>query len=300
MRLRRVALGLAGLGLLIAAEGCRALGRSGPVPQAVATCRELSQQGLAACETGSWNEAEQLFRRAVAACPTDVEARRQYAEALWQRGAPIEAAAQLEQALQLDPQNPALHVRLGEMYLVMRDWQRAHQAAERGLSLDVHYGPAWALRGRLMLAEGQSERALADFLQALRYQPNNAPLLLDVAELYRQRGLPQRALTTLSHLAECYPPGEEPQQVLYLMGLAYAALERHDEAVEQLYAASVRGQPTAELMYRLAEAERQAGRPAAARANVQQALVLDPGHGPSQALFQQLGLATRPLPGLTR
>ena len=36
---------------------------------------------------------------------------------------------------------------------------------------------------------------------------------------------PERALETLQSLADCYTPAEEPQQVLYLSGLAYLALQ---------------------------------------------------------------------------
>lgn len=281
------------LGLLIA-SGCKLTGRRGPVPEAVAAARELSQQGVAANQQGRLEEAQQLFARAVEACPTDVEARRQLAESLWQRGDALEAVAQMEQALQLDPENVALLVRAGEMYLVMRDTQRVRRITEKVLDLDVSSGPAWALRGRLREAEGDLDQALADYHQALRQMPDDKQVLHDVAELYRQRNQPQRALIALAHLAEVYPPGEEPAEVLYLTGLAYAALGRHDDAVESYYAASVRGQPTAELMYRLAEAEQRAGRPAAARANVQQALAIDPQHFPSRALYEQLQVAAQP------
>jgi tetratricopeptide (TPR) repeat protein len=291
LRLVRYPRWLIGL-CLLGAAGCRTVGGGGPVPEAVATCREFSQQGLTAREEGQWAEAERLFAQAVEACPTDVDARRQYAETLWKRGDVIGAARQLEQARKVDPENVALQVRLGEMYLVMRDLDRARRLAERALRGDLRCGDAWALRGRVMRARGDMERALADFHQALRYLPDDPPLLLDLAELYRQRGQPQRALLALDHLANIYPAGEEPQRVLYLLGLAYSALGRHAEAVESLYAASVRGRPTAELLYRLAEAERQAGRPAAARANARQALALDPRHAPSLALYHQL--AERP------
>ena len=278
--------------ILLLSSGCASLGKRGPVPEAVATCRELSQQGVTAGQRGRWEQAEQLFGQAVESCPTDVDARREYAEVLWRRGSFIEGARQMEQAQQLDPENLGLQIRLGEMYLVMRDLNRAGRMAEQALRADNHDGGAWALRGRVMLARGKAERALADLQQALRYRPDDARLLLELAELYRRREQPQHALMALNHLAEIYPAGEEPQEVLYLTGLAYAALDRHHEAVESLYAASVRGQPTAELMYRLAEAEQRIDRPAAARANVELALSLDPQHAESLVLFERL--ARRP------
>jgi tetratricopeptide (TPR) repeat protein len=130
--------------------------------------------------------------------------------------------------------------------------------------------------------------------RALSLSPDDRGLLLEVAELYRVRGQPQRALAMLQHLADTYPPGEEPQQTLYLMGLAYAALERYDDAIESLYAASARSKPTAEILYALAESESRAGQPSAAESNVRQALAIDPGHEPSRALYTRLEQARRP------
>ena len=48
--------------------------------------------------------------------------------------------------------------------------------------------------------------------------------------LYRQRGQATRSLTTLHHLLETYPPGEEPQSVLMLEGLTLLDLGRPQQA----------------------------------------------------------------------
>ena len=91
-----------------------------------------------------------------------------------------------------------------------------------------------------MRAAGQPREALADYLRALSYAPNDRAILREIAELHRQLNQPERALQTLQTLADTYPPGEEPGQVLYLMGLAYVALGRYDDGVESLSAAVTR------------------------------------------------------------
>ncbi len=68
------------------AGGCRIPGLGGPVSDSLANSRQLSQQGIAALDRGQQSEAERLLAKAVAACPTNAEARRDYAESLWQRG----------------------------------------------------------------------------------------------------------------------------------------------------------------------------------------------------------------------
>ena len=120
------------------------------------------------------------------------------------------------------------------------------------------------------------------------------------AELYRQLNEPQRALQTLQSLAETYSPGEEPGQVLYLMGQAYVALGRYDDAVESLSAAVTRETPTAEMYCRLGEADLLAGHPDEAAAAARQALMLQPQHQPSRALLDRIELARQPQGTVTR
>jgi len=241
-----------------------------------------------------WQEAEALLAKAVRACPSDPDARRQYAQALWHRGARHDAVAQLEEAGQLTGEDATLHVLIAEMRLAMGEIPSARQSAQRALSLDPKLSSAWATRGRVMRAAGESQQALADYHRALALAPDDRTLPLEIAELYRQLNQPQRALATLDRLADTYPPGGEPQQVLFLQGLAYAALGRYEDAVASFSTASVRDRPTPEILYRLGEAELLAGYPAEAAAAAQEAIGLDPGHRPSHELLGRIRLALGP------
>ncbi len=111
-----------------------------------------------------------------------------------------------------------------------------------------------------------------------------------MAELHRQLNQSQRALVALQSLADTYPLGEEPQHVSYLTGLAYAASGRHDDAVSS-YRRAARHDPTPEILFRLAEAELEVGRPLLAHEAATQALALDPRHEPSLVLLERLAAA---------
>ena len=151
-----------------------------------------------------------------------------------------------------------------------------------------------------MWATGRQDQALADYHRAIGYAPNDRQILLQIAELYRQLNRPRRALATLHSLAATYSPGEEPQQVLYLTGLAYVALGRYDEGIESLSTAAIREQPTPEILFRLGEAELLAGRPAQAEAAAQQALALQPRHAQSRQLLDRVRTAQDPSPATRR
>ena len=239
-------------------------------------------------EVGQWDQAREILQEAVSTSPTDVEARRHLAEVLWQTGERRQAVVHMEAAVKLDPRHAPTAVRSGEMLLAIGATDRALQRAEEAFVLDNRLAGAWALRGQVYRQQGETDRALADMQQALRFSPHATDVLLAIAELHYEARQPQRCLTTVHHLLDVYAPGEEPQQALWLEGLAYGSLNRPDEAVESLYAASLRGAPQAELLYQLALAEQAAGRGAAASQTVQQALAVDATHEKSRILMANL------------
>ena len=258
------------------------------VPESITACREMSRNGVAAMEMGQWEQARSLLESAVTTSPTDIDARRHLAEVLWQTGQRRDAVVHMEAAVRLDPRNAPTIVRSGEMLLAVGAEKRAMKRAEKAIALDATLASAWALRGRIYRHRGEPSRALADFQQALRYSPHTPDVLLAIAEIQYNLGRPQRCLTTVHQLLDVYPAGEEPQQVLWLEGLAYKTLDRPQDAVDSFYAASLRGPPHVDLLYQLALAEQATGRPAAATQTVRQALSVDSGHQLSQVLLAQL------------
>jgi len=282
---------MAALGYVLLATctgGCMSMGKKSLVPESLATCRELSQNGVAAMELGEWERARAVLDEAVTTSPTDAEARRHLAEALWQSYSPREAVVHMEVAVKLDPRHAPTIVRAGEMLLEVGAVDRALQRAEEAISLNSTLAGGWALRGRVERQRGNAVRALADMQQALRFAPHQTDVLLQIAEVQYELGRPQRALTMLHRLLDIYPPGEEPQQALWLEGLAYGAMQRHQDAVDSLAAASSRGQPSAELLYQLARAEQSTGQTAAAANTARRVLALNGEHQQSKILLAQL------------
>lgn len=286
--------------LWLPAVGCRLPGRDGPAPQSLADCRRLSQQGVSALERGDPLKAERLLGQAVTVCPVDAEARRHYAESLWRRGARQEAIAQLDAAGRLAEDDTSVWTRLAEMHLACGEAELARRDADRTLRLDPKSAKAWAIRGGVAKAAGQSGEALTDYLRALSLAPNDRTILLEIAELHRQMNQPDLSLQTLQNLTDTYSPGEEPGQVLFLTGLAYVALGRYDDGVESFSAAVARGSPTPELFYRLGETQLLAGHPMDAADAARRALALEPRHEPSRALLERVEVALRPSETLTK
>jgi tetratricopeptide (TPR) repeat protein len=291
---RSTLLSLGCVAICAALASCRSLDKS-PVSQSVVQCRQLTQQGVNAMERGDWRRAESLLEQAVATNADDLDARRNYAEALWHRGARAEALAQLEEARKLVPCEPGLTVRTGEVYLEMGQINLATQMVDAALRVDPKFAPAWALRGRVTRATGHPREALADFQRSLGYAPGDYQVSLLVAETYRQLNEPEQAFVALQTLADRYPPGEAPQQVLHLEGLALSAQTRYEDAARVLSEATQRQDPNPDLLCDLAQAELMAGRVPRAQYALQQALTLDPNHAASQALSLRIATAGQSL-----
>jgi Flp pilus assembly protein TadD len=279
--------------LCLALAGCRTLGSQGPISESVAMSRQLTQQGANAMQRGDWARAESLLERAVAASPDDVDARRNYAETLWHRGTPSDALVQLEEARKRAGADPSLTVRTGEVCLALGRLDEASHLANTALQMDPKFAPAWALRGRVAGAGGRHRRALADYQRSLGYAPDNYDVNILLAESYRQLNEPQRALVALQTLADRHTPGDEPQQVLHLQGMALVALGRYNDAVRVISRATERDRPTADLWCDLAQAQLMAGHPSYARAAIEKALTMDPNHAGGRALSAQMASADR-------
>jgi tetratricopeptide (TPR) repeat protein len=260
--LRRSSASPVGVAILVAAcgVGCSLVPRRDPVPPEVADARRLCNEGLSAADRSDLVRAERLLEDAVARCPVDVDARRHYAEVLWKRGLQTEAVAQIGKALELSPADPALCIEAGGMYLDLGLFDEAERLAREAVRLTPRSAEAWHLRGRISLARGQAEPALADFHRALAEQPENRGVLLDIAEAYRRLDRPQRALATLAILGETYGPSETPAEILMLEGLAQEALGRPADAIESYRQAMMHDDPPSQAASRLAALESAATR----------------------------------------
>lgn len=264
-------------------SGCAALRRTSR-DDPVLTSRQLSLRGMDAVHQGRWDDAESLFKSAIALHPGDERAHRQYAELLWRRGERELAIREMQESLKLSGGDPEVRVQLGAMYLERGDLHQAWAQAEEALAVHRQLVSAWALRGDVLNRLGQPDESLVSYHRALSYQPHAESVQLAIAEIYRSQNKPQRALATLQLLEEQYGTEPPPPRVLLLQGLALKSLQRYDEAIHVLSLACRRNGSDAESLFHLAECHWLSGDLANAGLAVQAALASNPTHEPSRRL----------------
>lgn len=244
--------------------GCRLVQRRGPVPTELADARRLSNEGLSAADRQDFARAETLLEKAVKACPVDVDARRHYADVLWQRGRRTEAVSQISQAIELSPADAGIRIEAARMYLELGLLSEVDRLSTEAIRLAPRSAAAWTVRGQLAMARGQFDAALADFHHGLAIAPGDRNLLEAMAEAYLRLDRPRRALATLAILNETYGPGQTPARTVLMEGLAQESLGRITEARACYRDAASRPDAPPEAVARLAaldDATAVAGRP---------------------------------------
>jgi tetratricopeptide (TPR) repeat protein len=87
-----------------------------------------------------------------------------------------EAIADMDAAIALDPNSPALYVERGQRIILTYEWDRALADYNRALEIDPNYADAYYYRGILYASvpEGINARqsALADFQRSLDLAPD--------------------------------------------------------------------------------------------------------------------------------
>ena len=253
---------LVGTGLILVLvsglSGCCAWGKRA-CDQQIAQGRELTYDALNALHRGHVDRAETLLSEATEVCPNDQRIREHLAHTLVQKGDLDRAIVHMTQAVNSSGGDPRLHVELGRLYLTSRQPHIAYQHALKALQGNRQLAPAWALKGRAELENGQFETALASLHRSLGYDDQQTDVSMDIARTYQKLGRPGRALATIELLSKNFPPGQEPQHLVLLKGTTLVDLKQFGRAVECLAQGASRSDADAELLVQLSRAQHLAG-----------------------------------------
>ncbi|WP_347242763.1 tetratricopeptide repeat protein [Thermogutta sp.] len=227
--------------------------------------RLLSQQAHYALQRGDLQEADRLLVQALRTCPTDVEARANYARVLWQCNKREEALQQLQMALDSAPQNPDLHVQMAEFLVELGRLDQAERHARSAIAVAPKSPAAWLIQGRIALMKNRPDEALGAFYRVLGLRPDDRDALHWIAEAYRVKGDWEQVLAVRQRILQGYSPGDEPPEQLAALGEAYRMLGRYADAAATYLQAAQRSRDSAPYLALAAECYAQAGNTDAAQ-----------------------------------
>jgi tetratricopeptide (TPR) repeat protein len=153
------------------------------------------------------------------------------------------------QALELDPDNNQAHYRLGEIYLLAGEVERANEEASYLLNNSGNSADAFAILGAAAEAAGKDGTARQAFEQVMRQDPGRVKVALDLADLYNRAGNVSRSREVLLNVATAQPNSSLPW-------LTLARLEEQEgniKPAEEAYKHAVSIENTPETNLRLAQ-----------------------------------------------
>ncbi len=262
--------------MLLVHSGCHSL-RARRQTRALSDARQNSLRGAEKLQQQKLEEAEFLFTEALRSSSADERAQAGMAEVLWQREQSRQAIKHMTQAAAISGGNPDYLVRLGEMNLQQGALDEALAQAEAALLNQRRHAGAWTLRGKVLQQRGQWEEAMTCYHRALSEQPQNAPVQVALAEIYRQVGRPQRALATLDAMTDGQAVDRIGPEAWMLKGQALADLGETSAARNCLRnAALCCGQDATEQLLAVARVQLETGDFAEARNCLDRAFEHDP------------------------
>lgn len=120
-----------------------------------------------------WADAEAEFHRALALDPNYATGHHWYGFLLQTVGRYDEAMVERRRALEIDPLTPMPSASLANLYLAMRQPDRALDTVERTLQSEPRLWYARVIKGQALMALGRHHDALREFVEAERVAPDN-------------------------------------------------------------------------------------------------------------------------------
>jgi tetratricopeptide (TPR) repeat protein len=141
------------------------------------------------------------------------------------------AAAAFRKGLEIAPDSPSLHHRLGTALSLSGDTQGAFEHFQEAVRRSPGYAPAQYSLGVLLASAGRQAEAIDRFSAAVRDDPGYVEARLQLAELLQRTGRPDASLT---HYAQVIASDPRAAAARFGYAMALIRLKRFAEARERL------------------------------------------------------------------
>jgi tetratricopeptide (TPR) repeat protein len=128
--------------------------------------------------------------------------------------APLEAADELQAALELDPENGDIHRRLGDVFVLAEDLEKAVKVYRRWADMLPNDCRAHRSLGLAYLKQGLTDQGIVSCEKGLALCPEDADAFTDLARAYHQGGYGIEAIEACRRAIELRPDDLLAQETL--------------------------------------------------------------------------------------
>lgn len=182
-------------------------------------------------------EAEASFGKAIQLDKHDVDAWLKFSRVQATRGAPEEAIASCQHALESNPGEAAFHVLIGQLYESKRNWDKAKEAYLKALEISPHNPLASNNLAYVMLQSGDNPDLAIPLAETARRGMPDSPQVADtMGWVFYQKGDYKSAIDQFQDALKLAEKGKFPDDptVHFHLGLAYEKTGQPALARQQL------------------------------------------------------------------
>jgi len=218
------------------ASAAKALELDGSLPEAIAAVGLVKAQF-----DGAFEEAEQMYRRAIDLNPSLGTVYLLYAILLLEMDRLEEGAKHMRRALELDPLSPVIHAHMSVLSLAMRRPDEALKYARMALEVDPNYWRARFYQGEAYETKGMYQEAAAEYRKIAEEERLSLFGKYRLIYLYVVMGRRDEAMKLFAETQTALQEGKAKPQAMFSIALAHVALGQNDKAFEWLNRAADSG-----------------------------------------------------------
>jgi len=148
-----------------------------------------------------------------------------------------DAVLRLEKAVAINPEDDRAHLNLGLSYSAEGKTKEAKKEFEESIALNPNQPEVQFRLGVIYKSDNDLDKALVHIEKAKELNKNLYPADIMAANIYREMGKPDRAVSILNVLIKTKPFGMNLADVHVDLGLTYKAQGKNDLAKQQWEAA---------------------------------------------------------------